>query len=97
MATTTTTTLNGKSFHIHVLPAPRVDANVREYTVEARRGQARATVGRVMGNSMGWAALRVGADAWTSWKPTRREAVAAMLAGRTFLVEQREAYTGATR
>ena len=54
----------------------------RDYVVELRQGQVRWTVGRIMGsirNGRGaWAALPVGAEAWTAWHPTRAAATAAL-------------------
>ena len=52
-----------------------------DYVIEMRQGQVRWTAGRIMGsirNGRGtWAALPVGADAWTAWHPTRAAAAEA--------------------
>ena len=56
----------------------------RDYVVEIRQGQVRWTIGRIMGSVRSgrgaWAALPVGADAWTAWHPTRAAATAALAA-----------------
>ena len=56
----------------------------RDYVVEIQQGQVRWTVGRIMGSIRSgrgaWAALPVGADAWTAWHPTRAAATAALAA-----------------
>lgn len=60
----------------------------RDYVVEARQGQVRWTTGRIMGSVRHgrgqWAALPVGADAWTAWHPTRAAATAALAAREDF-------------
>ena len=64
---------------ISVAPAGTRSA-YREYVVGERRGQVRRTLGRVMGGNGGnWAALPVGASAWTRWHSTRTAAVEAMI------------------
>lgn len=54
----------------------------RDYVVEVRQGQVRWTTGRIMGSVRHgrgqWAALPVGADAWSCWHPTRTAALAAL-------------------
>jgi hypothetical protein len=68
----------------------------RKYNVQVQekpRGRWQS-IGCVMGLShetrpgtwakAGWAGLRDGAQAWTSWKDTRDAAVGDMVAGRTF-------------
>lgn len=54
----------------------------RDYVVEVRQGQVRWTTGRIMGSVRHgrgqWAALPVGAQAWTAWHPTRAAATAAL-------------------
>jgi hypothetical protein len=60
----------------------------RDYVVEVRQGQVRWTVGRIMGSVRSgrgaWAALPVGADAWTAWHSTRAAATAALAAREDF-------------
>ena len=56
----------------------------RDYVVEIRQGQVRRSIGRIMGSVRSgrgaWAALPVGAEAWTAWHPTRAAATAALVA-----------------
>lgn len=59
-----------------------------DYVVEVRQGQVRWTTGRIMGSVRHgrgqWAALPVGAQAWTAWHPTRAAATAALAAREDF-------------
>jgi hypothetical protein len=50
----------------------------RDYNVEIHQGQRRWTVGRIMGGRRSWAALPVGAKAWTRWHATRAAALSAL-------------------
>ena len=75
----------------HFVPAARTvtDGTVHvDYVIEMRQGQLRWTTGRIMGsirNGRGaWAALPVGADAWTAWHPTRAAAAQAAAAREDF-------------
>ena len=70
--------------HTHYVPAGSTDTDGTrhvDYVIEMRQGQVRWTAGRIMGsirNGRGtWAALPVGADAWTAWHPTRAAAAQA--------------------
>ena len=57
----------------------------REYAVGVRHGVTTWTEGRVAGAPGSWRGLAIGARAWTLPYATRGEAVAAMLAGITYL------------
>jgi hypothetical protein len=57
---------------------------VRDYNVEVHTGQVRATIGRIMGGGRSWAALPVGATAWTRWHTTRAAALHALQAREDF-------------
>lgn len=63
----------------------------REYTYGTRQGRVEATHGRVSGMvGSGWRGLRIGAPAWTSDYPTRKQATEAMMAGRTWQQDERD-------
>ena len=75
----------GKQFYVK-LPTPPDDAarGFSEHAVGTRKGQSfAATHGRVMKfGSGGWAALGIGAKAWTGYHPTRQAAVDEMFRNR---------------
>ncbi len=75
--------------HYHFVETQR-DGRFVDYTVEVRQGQRRWSIGRISGATGGyrpqWAGLPIGAEAWTRYHLTRREAFAALLAREDFRI-----------
>lgn len=57
---------------------------MRDFNVEVRQGQVSYTIGRIMGGHGSYAALPIGATAWTRWHTTRAAALHALQAREDF-------------